>query len=334
VISSEYRRAEVHRAATVYRDYGLSVIPVRCDGSKAPASDLLPQVCSVRTHKQSGTWEPFTQRLATDSELATWFSRPYEVAIGLVAGRVSGGLEILDFDDGSLLDPWWDLVRPIADRLPIVSTPSNGWHVFYRCSEIGGNCKIAMDRSRDKETLIETRGEAGYVVGQYSPGSAHATGGLYIHAYGPSLTAVPTITPAERRELWAAARTFDKAGTAKEILRKQRAQAGPAMAGDVHPVIVRYCERLTWDSLLTRHGWHSKDGITWTRSGKSHGTSARLVTAKDGTEVLTVFSGNAGPLSPTAGSHKSWSLWWALVALEFNGDGKAAFSAAKHEVAA
>jgi hypothetical protein len=119
----------------------------------------------------------------------------------------------------------------------------------------------------------------------------------------------------------------------KAILRKQRANNTTITAKDVHPVIISFCHRLTWDGLLTRHGWTTRDGVIWTRPGKSFGTSAKLVTAQDGTSVLTVFSGNAGPLSPTE-SHKSWSLWWAYVALEFGGDGKAAFAAAKQEVAA
>ena len=131
-----------------YRDAGISVIPLRLDGSKKPAI---------------ASWDPFTKRLATDSELSNWFASPR--GIGLVTGIVSGGLEVLDFDDGSLFEPWRKQVERIVIWLPIVETPSGGYHVFYRCDEIGSSAKIAMDPEREKTTLIETRGENAYVAG-------------------------------------------------------------------------------------------------------------------------------------------------------------------------
>ncbi|HUP78919.1 MAG TPA: bifunctional DNA primase/polymerase [Pirellula sp.] len=182
----------VHRFATEYRDAGLSIIPLKMDGSKKPA---IP------------TWEPFKKRFANDAELSNWYIRPH--GIGIVAGTVSGGLEVIDFDDGSLFEPWRKQVETIVCWLPIVETPSGGYHVFYRCAEIGSNCKIACDPSREKTTLIETRGEGGYVCGVGSPNGIHKLG-LYIQAAGPVIPDIPTITPADRKELWRVARTFDK----------------------------------------------------------------------------------------------------------------------------
>jgi putative DNA primase/helicase len=67
------------------RDAGLSIIPVRTDGSKAPA---LP-------------WKAYQSRLPTEAELREWFGHPgYGLAI--VCGAISDNLEIIDFDASDL----------------------------------------------------------------------------------------------------------------------------------------------------------------------------------------------------------------------------------------
>ena len=46
-------------------------------------------------------WKDFQERRATDAELSQWFDRadPY-YGIGIVAGVVSGGLLVFDFEQG------------------------------------------------------------------------------------------------------------------------------------------------------------------------------------------------------------------------------------------
>ncbi len=188
--------------ARSYVDAGISVIAVRLDGSKAPA---VP------------SWKTYQERFATDGELTHWFERP--AALGVIAGVVSSGLEIIDFDAGELFEPWRQAVESIVCRLPIVETPSGGYHVYYRCAEISGNHKIACDPKREKQTLIETRGQGGYVVGAGSPAAAHSANVPYVQVAGPTLPDVPTIAKPERVELWKAARVFDKAA----VLEKYRA---------------------------------------------------------------------------------------------------------------
>ncbi len=303
------------RLASEYRDAGISVIPLRLDGSKAPA---IP------------SWQPYRERLATTEELDQWFAQP--AGIGMIAGAISGGIEVIDFDDGELYQPWLHMVPHIVERLPVIETPSGGWHVIFRCDEIGGNIKIAMDPTREKKTLIETRGEGGYIVAEGSPCSTHATGLPYCQYSGPKLPCVPRITPQERAELWRAARTFDKSHLAATIRRKRERAAVRSSTGE-HPAIAAFNERTSWESLLESHGWTSRDGERWTRPGKSFGVSARIVIADDGSEVLTVFSANSGPLSPT-GSYRTWNKFTAWAAMDFNGNNQAAFQAARQEVTA
>ena len=74
--------ANVLEAALAYLRAGLGVLPVRPDGSKAPA---LP-----RGH-------PWLRRRATEADLRRWFA-PGRNGIGIACGAVSGNLETLDFE--------------------------------------------------------------------------------------------------------------------------------------------------------------------------------------------------------------------------------------------
>src|SRR3712207_1169530 len=70
--------ADGHSEATVvlntalaYLRAGLSLIPIKRDGSKTPASRLLP--CDEETGK--ATWKPFQKRLPAEARVRTWFDR-------------------------------------------------------------------------------------------------------------------------------------------------------------------------------------------------------------------------------------------------------------------
>jgi hypothetical protein len=313
------QRFAVHRLATEYRDAGISIVPIRLDGSKEPALDR---------------WKPYQSRIANDEELLEWFSHGCH-GVGLVCGLISGGLEVLDFDDCRLYEPWRQQVKSIVERLPVVETGGGGWHVLFRCNEIGGNIKIASDpQRREKKTLIETRGEGGLIVAEANPCAVHKSGLPYVQYSGPYLPQIPLITPEERCELWRAARKFDLRGAAfTRKLSEKYTRTTVAHCGSVHPVITAFNNRTDWESILHPAGWTCCDGIHWTRPGKLQGTSAKVVTADDGSELLTVFSGNAGPLSPD-GSHRTLSKFKAWALLSFHGDNRAAFKAARQEVTA
>jgi hypothetical protein len=90
----------------------VSPIPIRADGSKASASTLLP----IDQDTLKPSWKPYQTRLATDEELVHWFSKP-NVGLAIVAGEVSGNLEILDIDEPALVRPWYELVEREAPGL-------------------------------------------------------------------------------------------------------------------------------------------------------------------------------------------------------------------------
>lgn len=157
--------------ALAYLSAGLSVIPIRPDGSKRPALSR---------------WERFQQQRPAEAFVRSWW-QDGTAGIAVIGGAVSGNLECLDFDRGELFAPWCELVEAQAPalvaRLCVVRTPREpaGYHVRYRCPEVAvpGNTKLAQEPGTDPKTgkpcvltLIETRGEGGYAL---APGSPPAT---------------------------------------------------------------------------------------------------------------------------------------------------------------
>ena len=74
-------------------------------------------------------WEDYQHRLATPEELRSLFAG--NVGIAAIAGRVSGNLEVYDFDEAVHYKPWADLVAQqlgseFLSRLTVVRTPRPG----------------------------------------------------------------------------------------------------------------------------------------------------------------------------------------------------------------
>jgi len=198
----------VLEVAQAYVAAGLSVIPVKPDGSKAPAWDLLPREEDPQLGRTRPVWKPFQRRLPTAQELEAWFA-PGRCGIAVVCGAVSGNLEVIDFESVELFDRWEASLRqtgsPLLGALPVVETPRPGRHVYYRLPlPPAGSRKLARRQPTAQEradrprllsvVLIETKGEAGYVLAPGSPAACHPSGQLYRHLGGPPLTAIPLLT--------------------------------------------------------------------------------------------------------------------------------------------
>jgi len=173
-------------AAMSYHRAGLCVLPAR-RAEKRPAV---------------GAWKRYRQARPTDAELSAWLANPRNApdAICIVTGAVSGNTEIIDFDaGGALFAAWWErLPVELRERLVIETTPSDGYHVIYRCeAAVCGNLKLAQRKVGDRiTTLIETRGEGGLFLCAPTMG--------YILGHG-DLADLPVLTVAERDALLQAA---------------------------------------------------------------------------------------------------------------------------------
>jgi hypothetical protein len=158
-------------AARRYIAAKLSVIPVRADGSKAPAL-------------KTGEVEQYRNRFATLEELTRWFGPGSQNGVAVVCGAVSGNLAVLDFESQSAWDAWLRRTTETgrADLFagfPLVRTPKGGRHLYCRIREgwaSGG--KLAM-RSKT-ETLIEVRGQGHYVLAPGCPPACHELNRPYV----------------------------------------------------------------------------------------------------------------------------------------------------------
>ena len=285
---------------------GFSLLPIKTDGTKAPA---IP------------TWKHLQQQPPTDAQLQQWFGGRTPHGLGLIHGAVSGHSEALDFDETGLYaqfahlcqaQGWGDLV----ERLPLIETPSGGHHLLYRCTNpVGGNTKLA--ETPDRQTRIETRGEGGYSVGPGSPAACHAAGLPYQFTRG-SLSAVPILTPAERSALHDLARVFHEYADPRHQAPEPRptAYTGTRPGDDFNA-------RGDLSALLERHGWRHLgchgDKDLWQRPGKDgRGLSATGNYASSG--LLYVFSANAAPFEP----QRAYSPFAVFALLEHGGDFAAA----------
>jgi len=157
------------QAARQYQAAGLCAIPIRLDGSKAPA---VPE------------WTTYKNRLITTDEVAELFGKT-EQGVAIICGAVSRNLETLDFETADIYEQWAELVKAVQpnllNKLVITQTPGKynqpGRHVRYRLKDmpVPGNTKLAMSEN-GKDCLIETRGEGGYALAPGSPAEAHPTG--------------------------------------------------------------------------------------------------------------------------------------------------------------
>lgn len=305
--------------AKQYRDAGISVVPIRRDGSKVAANE----------------WKPYQFRLATDQELARWFSQDKPLGIAALSGAISENLDRLDFDEDAetIFKQWSDLVEReqpgLVGRLTIIRTPRPGFAVMYRCeSAVPGNAKLAERPVKDSKpiTLIETRGEGGYSLVPGCPAECHTTNRLYEYLTGPHLHAVTTITDAERETLIRCAKSFDES-VHTETSRPQFTSDEGRPGDDFN-------QRGTW-GFLADAGWritHTAHGKTyWARPGKNGGWSATTGHCKteQGNELFAVFSSNAHPFDgPNGGAACScYSKFSAYAILNHNKDWKAAAKA-------
>ncbi len=301
---------------------------------------VLPAIPAEKRPSLSG-WKAFQSALPNETQIRAWFADAQGMC--LVCGKVSGNLEMIDFDNkGELFSAWWEkteTARPgLFDRLVVEQTPSGGYHAIYRCAEpVPGNQRLAQravpcdgpgeveiagkryvprkngDRWEVIITLIETRGEGGLFLCDPTPGYKLQQG---------EFTDLPILSVEERAVL------IDTARALNELAPQ------PSPAPYVATVLPEPCGGRPGDDFnaradirdfLLKHGWtqvRGGDNEHWRRPGKDSGTSATL---KEG--VFYVFSTSAAPFEADRG----YSPFQVYSLLEHNGDYAAAASMLRAE---
>jgi len=286
-----------------YTAAGLAVIPVRADGSKAPALK---------------EWMSFQHRLPNEEELRSWFGNGVKRGIAVVCGAVSGSLAALDFDDEDAYIAFGDLVvehglQQLVLRLPCAKTPA-GFHYYFRAPEALPTQVLA--RNEKGELLVEVRGEGAYAIVPPSPAEVHPNGKPYELLTG-DLCAVPQLTAEEVEDILTIARALN---------RKVQPTTQPLrVTGEAERVGDRYNKEADVLPLLERRGWRisgqgGNGNIYLTRPGKSRGVSA---TWNPDLRLLYVFTTNAHPFE----AGKAYSPFAVYALLEHNGDFSAAAKA-------
>lgn len=323
--------------AMQYLAGGLSLLPIRADGSKAPAI---------------GSWDQFKVTPATPADLQAWFGNGRVLGVGVIGGAVSGGLVVVDFEFTDVFITWCQLVNEQAPdlvaSLPHVVTPGKagapGHHMYLRAGRVVPTGKLAkmtaeealqLTGDRGKQTLIELRAEGGYVLAPGCPAACHESGRLYQHVGGPFLEDAPLVTEEQLSLLLGCARALDRSmgqQVAVYVGSERSAQAGDEMRpGSI------YNRRATWEEVLGPAGWAftkvTGAGVAYVRRpGKQKGISGTVgyCRAPDGGDLLCVFSSNASPLDiPPGKDHQCFSKFAAFAFLNHGGD----FSKAARDLA-
>ena len=300
---------EILQAALDFYDAGVSVIPAKEDGSKAPIT----------------SWKQYQVTMADREQIASWFSGN-ATGIGVITGAVSGNLEMLEMEGRAVNSGLLDEARELAhnsglgELWEIISngyvefTPSGGLHWLYRIADepVPGNTKLARRPGENDtvEVLAETRGEGGFVVTAPSHGSTHPSGRAWQLLKGsPAL--IPMLSMEERNAIHNIFKALDRMPVKETLVQilNQNVPTTSDKPGD------QFNEKAQWREILV--GWkvvYSSNGVTyWRRPGKDIGISA--TTGRNDGDNLFVFT-----TSTSFEAEKPYSKFAAFAHLNHGGD--------------
>lgn len=205
-------------------------------------------------------------------------------AIGIITGKISGNIFVLD------IDVKYDLTGTLVERLQaefgeelsgrifqaayIQKTINGGLHIFLRCEQIEGNLKLAQRQTtaaeREKEpdekvkVLLETRGDGGFIVVAPTEGYEVMSG---------ELTDIGFISIDDKERLFEICRSFNEVFT--EVAPPVSKKFTTAIEG--LPPWEDYDQRADVTAFLLSHGWTFLKSVGknkhFTRPGKKGATS-------------------------------------------------------------
>lgn len=308
---------DVYQAAIAALQVGISVIPIRADGTKSPAV----------------SWKRYQHERPALPDIRRWFGGT-SYGMAFITGQVSGGLELLDFDTREIYEEW--AKRLHAEGLAFLleriergyqEESPEGMHLWYRCPSREGNQKLArkaVPESEQVTSLIETRGEGGYGIVAPSSGTVHPSGKPYRLVHG-GVASIVMITPEERQCLFSMARTFDESpptevsATPAKPSKKPEQERPGRRPGDI------FNESITWEQLLPDYGWefvrYVHEEAQWRRPGKE-GEGISATTNYHHSDLLYVFS-----TSTCFEPGRGYSKFSAYTLLEHHGNFSAAAKA-------
>jgi hypothetical protein len=287
------------KAAEFYISHGLSVIPCK---------DKRPTI----------PWKDYQHNIMDDPAKHFTQETPQ---IAMIAGIVSGGLEVIDFDIKHLApmdrELFWngfnnqllELSPEIFRKITVHKTQSGGYHILYRCEEIEGNKKLAKIKVKDKyECIIETRGEGGYIIAPPSQGYENITGEL-------NLSVLDT---EERAIIIGLCKSYNEepnVALPEKKTRRDNTNFKKSPFDDYNE-----CDEVL--TVLKNHGWtpvqDAYDKIFFRRPGSENFQSANWCRKK---KIFYVFS----PADPILSGPRGFNASQVYTLLQHKGDYKEAF---------
>ncbi len=308
-----------------YDEAGFSTVPIRRDGSKAPC---------LRS------WNSLQRAKPRLDQIERWFGVEHPPGVGIIGGRVSGNLLVIDVEFLDIYTEWSELVearRPgLLARLPLVRTPGKdedgGRHVYARSvGRIIRTQKLARITRDEAErrtgdpgrtTAIEVKGEGGYVLAPGCPAECHPSRRLYEHIGGPPIVETPGLDEADVDLLLACARALERG----DMASADRMTSTPS--GDGNRPGDDFNRRGSWADVLPA-GWtrvrEHGDVVYLCRPGKETGVSATIGHCRSDRAgpKLYVFSTNAEPFE----ADRAYSKFEAFALVRHGGDFRAAAKA-------
>lgn len=240
--------------------------------------------------------------------------------IGVICGKLSGGLECLDFDNHQgdaikNLSAFMQVpeVKELYEKykFPVEQSMSGGFHLMFRCSHNDGNRKLASRMFNGKpDCFIETRGEGGYFCAFPTPGYTVLRNDIFT---------VAEISPLERSTLIDTACSFNEYTTAIY----QTEQETGDRPGDLYNQSSGAGQDTV--NVLQQAGWQQISDHKWRRPDKAEGISATF--GKVAPNVFYCFTSNAHPFEPM----KAYTPFQVMALLKYNGDFKEAAKAVAPE---
>lgn len=156
-----------------YERYGWCVIPLygRLKNGKCECGK---RACPHPGKHPRIMWKEFQTRASTEKEVREWWKTWPKANIGIVCGRVSCGLGVLDIDDVDLakkIKQFYSDQSRFDPESPcsLVETPSGGVHVYVSGS-VGDNYERWNTSGPLIPGVADFKGVGGYVVAPPSPG--------------------------------------------------------------------------------------------------------------------------------------------------------------------
>lgn len=272
-------------------------------------------------------WKRLQSELITTAQAENVF-RPDSYGrapgIGVVCGRVSGGLEMIELEARAMgLLPRIRQYALAHEGRELFESLESGWveeslsggiHFFLRSSsgKVDGNTKLAL--TPDSDVLAETRGEGGFTVTDPTAGWGSEYGKSWkLLVGGPGNC--PVFHPDEIRFLHECFKSVNQRHTHHygPVIKRARSQEpGVERPGDI------YNQTVDWAQVLEPHQWTcvGQDGTGqryWCRPGKQNSVSA--TTGYGQGDYLYVFS-----TSTVFEPEVAYSKFAAYVLLNHGGD--------------